>query len=98
MDTHVGFRYVRGLVFDSVGDPSMLDIKQLVSLCLLLLDNQLPMIFGYPRDMPENNMMQVPKTMVIIGGGVIGVEMATIYAALGCVPSPLWRCWIKSCR
>lgn len=91
MDTHVGFRYVRGLVFDSIGDPSMLDIKQ------LLLDNQLPMIFGYPRDMPENNMMQVPKTMVIIGGGVIGVEMATIYAALGCVPSPLWRCWIKSC-
>ena len=26
----------------------------------------------------------VPSSMVIIGGGVIGVEMATIYAALGC--------------
>ena len=27
---------------------------------------------------------QVPRSMVIIGGGVIGVEMATLYAALGC--------------
>ncbi|MCL2602453.1 MAG: dihydrolipoyl dehydrogenase [Treponema sp.] len=26
----------------------------------------------------------VPKSMVIIGGGVIGVEMATMYSALGC--------------
>lgn len=27
---------------------------------------------------------KVPKIMVIIGGGVIGVEMATVYATMGC--------------
>ena len=30
------------------------------------------------------NLDQLPKTAVIIGGGVIGVEMATILAKLGC--------------
>lgn len=29
-------------------------------------------------------LIEVPKTMVIVGGGVIGVEIATIYIALGC--------------
>jgi dihydrolipoamide dehydrogenase len=30
------------------------------------------------------SLQSVPRSMVIIGGGVIGVEMATIYAAFGC--------------
>lgn len=30
------------------------------------------------------SLEQVPESMVIIGGGVIGVEMASIYRALGC--------------
>jgi len=30
------------------------------------------------------NLNQLPKSLVIIGGGVIGVEMATILAKLGC--------------
>jgi dihydrolipoamide dehydrogenase len=29
-------------------------------------------------------LKEVPKTMVIVGGGVIGVEIATLYNALGC--------------
>lgn len=29
-------------------------------------------------------MKEVPESLVIIGGGVIGVEFATVYAALGC--------------
>jgi len=29
-------------------------------------------------------LAEVPRSMVIVGGGVIGVEMATIYATLGC--------------
>lgn len=29
-------------------------------------------------------LTEVPKSMVIVGGGVIGVEMATIYSTLGC--------------
>lgn len=29
-------------------------------------------------------MQEVPESLVIIGGGVIGVEFATVYAALGC--------------
>jgi len=30
------------------------------------------------------NLQEVPKTMVVIGGGVIGVEIATLYSTLGC--------------
>ncbi|MDR1932313.1 MAG: dihydrolipoyl dehydrogenase [Spirochaetales bacterium] len=30
------------------------------------------------------SLQSVPQSMVVIGGGVIGVEMATVYAALGC--------------
>lgn len=29
-------------------------------------------------------LQEVPKSMVIVGGGVIGVEIATLYSALGC--------------
>lgn len=29
-------------------------------------------------------LQEVPKTMVIVGGGVIGVEIATLYSAFGC--------------
>lgn len=29
-------------------------------------------------------LAEVPKTMVIVGGGVIGVEIATLYSTLGC--------------
>ncbi|MFA9422893.1 MAG: dihydrolipoyl dehydrogenase [Sedimentibacter sp.] len=29
-------------------------------------------------------LKEVPKTMIIVGGGVIGVEMATLYSTLGC--------------
>lgn len=29
-------------------------------------------------------LQDVPKSMVIVGGGVIGVEIATLYSALGC--------------
>ncbi|SNT09678.1 dihydrolipoamide dehydrogenase [Anaerovirgula multivorans] len=29
-------------------------------------------------------LQEVPKTMVIVGGGVIGVEIATLYSTLGC--------------
>lgn len=29
-------------------------------------------------------LTELPKTMVVIGGGVIGVEMASVYARLGC--------------
>jgi len=28
-------------------------------------------------------LRQIPKTMLVIGGGIIGLEMATVYAALG---------------
>ncbi|KAF5061194.1 Dihydrolipoyl dehydrogenase [anaerobic digester metagenome] len=29
-------------------------------------------------------LKEVPKTMIIVGGGVIGVEIATLYSTLGC--------------
>ena len=30
------------------------------------------------------SLEKVPKSMIVIGGGVIGIEMATIYSQLGC--------------
>jgi dihydrolipoamide dehydrogenase len=40
-----------------------------------------------PDIMGVDNMLEVdriPKSLVIIGGGVVGVEMATVFAKLGC--------------
>jgi dihydrolipoamide dehydrogenase len=28
-------------------------------------------------------LRQIPKRMLVIGGGIIGLEMATVYSALG---------------
>ncbi len=30
------------------------------------------------------DLQEIPKTMIIVGGGVIGVEIATLYSTLGC--------------
>lgn len=36
------------------------------------------------------------RSIVIIGGGVIGVEFATFYSDLGAA-SPCWRAWTGCC-
>jgi len=56
-----------------------------------------PIVLGVPgADSPDImyaddilNLNELPKTLVIIGGGVIGVEMGTILAKLGCKVSIL---------
>ena len=42
-------------------------------------------------------LTEMPESLVIIGGGVIGVEFATVFADLG-AKSPLWRLCLGSCR
>ncbi len=40
------------------------------------------------------NLTEIPKSMVIIGGGVIGCELACVYAAVGCkvtIVEALWQ-------
>ena len=50
---------------------------------------------------------QVPETLVVVGAGVIGIEYASMFAALGtkvtvvesgsgCWSSAIWRSWRRS--
>ena len=46
---------------------------------------------GFPYDDPRIidstgalKLASIPKRMLVVGGGIIGLEMATVYAALGC--------------
>ena len=40
----------------------------------------------------------VPKTLLVIGGGYIGLEIGSVYAALGHARSRWSRPWTASCR
>ncbi len=48
---------------------------------------QLP---GWPEDdriwdsTAALELREIPKDLAIVGGGIIGLEMATVYSALGC--------------
>lgn len=48
---------------------------------------KLPSLPDDPRIMDSTGALQlekIPKRMLVIGGGIIGLEMATVYASLGC--------------
>lgn len=48
---------------------------------------KLPMMPDDPRIMDSTDALlleKIPKRMLVIGGGIIGLEMATVYASLGC--------------
>jgi dihydrolipoamide dehydrogenase len=47
---------------------------------------KLPFLPDDPRVVDSTGALQlpfIPKTMLVVGGGIIGLEMATVYAALG---------------
>ena len=47
---------------------------------------KLPFLPDDPRIMESTgalNLQQIPETMLVIGGGIIGLEMATVYRAMG---------------
>lgn len=48
---------------------------------------KIPTLPDDPRIMDSTDALlleKIPKRMLVIGGGIIGLEMATVYAALGC--------------
>lgn len=48
---------------------------------------KLPTLPDDPRIMDSTDALlleKIPKRMLVIGGGIIGLEMATVYASLGC--------------
>ncbi|MCB1785798.1 MAG: dihydrolipoyl dehydrogenase [Gammaproteobacteria bacterium] len=58
--------------------------------CIIACGSRAVQIPGFPNDDPRLidstgalALADVPKTMLIIGGGIIGLEMATVYATLG---------------
>ncbi|MFN7085070.1 MAG: dihydrolipoyl dehydrogenase [Burkholderiales bacterium] len=58
--------------------------------CIIAAGSSVAHIPGFPYDDPRIvdstgalELPQVPKRLLVIGGGIIGLEMATVYAALG---------------
>lgn len=58
--------------------------------CIIAAGSSVARIPGFPYDDPRLidstgalELKDVPKHMLIIGGGIIGLEMATVYSALG---------------
>ncbi|PTR08043.1 dihydrolipoamide dehydrogenase [Nitrosospira sp. Nsp5] len=59
--------------------------------CIIAAGSSVASIPGFPYDDPRLmdstgalKLEDIPKRMLIIGGGIIGLEMATVYDALGC--------------
>ncbi|MDO8436556.1 MAG: dihydrolipoyl dehydrogenase [Nitrosomonadaceae bacterium] len=59
--------------------------------CIIAAGSSVAHIPGFPYDDPRImdstgalQLADIPKRMLIIGGGIIGLEMATVYDALGC--------------
>ena len=59
--------------------------------CIIAAGSSVARIPGFPYEDPRIidstgalALADIPKRMLVIGGGIIGLEMATVYAALGC--------------
>lgn len=59
--------------------------------CIIAVGSSVARIPGFPYDDKRIidstgalELAEIPKRMLVIGGGIIGLEMATVYAALGC--------------
>ena len=58
--------------------------------CIIAAGSRVTRIPSFPHDDPRMmdstdalDLKEVPKRLLVIGGGIIGLEMATVYAALG---------------
>ena len=68
------------------GKPQLLRFEQ----CIIAAGSQALKLPGFPWDDPRImdstdalNLADVPKKLLVVGGGIIGLEMATVYRGLG---------------
>ena len=73
------------LIVETAGGSSTLEFEQ----CIIAAGSQsraLPTLPDDPRIMDSTGALlldDIPERLLVIGGGIIGLEMATVYAALG---------------
>jgi len=73
------------LTVETAGGAEALEFEQ----CIIAAGSQsraLPGLPDHPRIMDSTGALllgRIPKRLLVIGGGIIGLEMATVYAALG---------------
>ncbi len=73
-------------IVDGDGKPQLLRFEH----CVIAAGSQPVKLPGFPWDDPRVmdstdalELAEVPKTLLVVGGGIIGLEMATVYRALG---------------
>ena len=73
-------------IVDADGKPQLLRFAH----CIIAAGSQPVKLPGFPWDDPRVmdstdalNLADVPKKLLVVGGGIIGLEMATVYRALG---------------
>ena len=82
---HVEVELTTGTAQDKTGDKKVIRFKQ----CIIAAGSaavHLPFIPRDPRIVDSTGALElraVPEKMLVIGGGIIGLEMATVYSALG---------------
>jgi dihydrolipoamide dehydrogenase len=76
----------RSLTIETAEGPKAVDFDH----CIIAAGSQPVKIPGFPHDDPRLmdstdalELADVPKRLLIVGGGIIGLEMATVYHALG---------------
>ncbi|WP_095156567.1 dihydrolipoyl dehydrogenase [Pseudomonas sp. Irchel 3E13] len=82
---HLEVAVVSGAGREQTGEKRVIRFKQ----CVIAAGSQpvkLPFMPDDPRIVDSTGALQlraVPKRMLVVGGGIIGLEMATVYSALG---------------
>ena len=92
---HVEVELTTGDAQDKTGEKKVIRFKQ----CIIAAGSaavHLPFIPQDPRIVDSTGALElrfVPNKMLVIGGGIIGLEMATVYSSLA--PASTWsRCWM----
>ena len=82
---HIRLEETQGLAQEKTGKEQILSFKS----CILAVGSQavrLPFMPEDPRVIDSTGALmlkEVPKKMLILGGGIIGLEMGTVYSTLG---------------
>ena len=82
---HLEVEETTGIAQDKTGSKQVVSFKS----CIIATGSQavhLPLFPDDPRVVDSTGALQlakVPKRMLVVGGGIIGLEMATIYSTLG---------------
>lgn len=82
---HIEVEATTGTAQDKTGDKKVIRFKQ----CIIAAGSaavHLPFIPRDPRIVDSTGALelrQIPAKMLVIGGGIIGLEMATVYSSLG---------------